>query len=43
MMEAASRDEIAELRLPAFRPVVHVVAVDVFLVSAARQNASFVP
>jgi hypothetical protein len=43
MMEAAQRHEVAEFRLPAMGPVMHVVAIDVFLVGAAREYAALVP
>ena len=42
MMEAAQRDEIAELGLAAFGPVMHVMAVHVLLVRAAGEDAAFV-
>ena len=42
VMRAAQRDEIAEPGLAALGPVMDVMAVDVFLVSAAREDAALV-
>ena len=39
-MEPTERDEIAEFRLAAVRPVLDVMPIDVVLVGAARESGS---